>query len=138
MIHKFSGVGEAKLYFEEPLLTPFYKDIARLNVGNWILTVPFWYKQVRSCETWLNPIYLGSSFVFRIDRRSVFYRLKQQKFSTDLYRIPVYSGFGLDRFQGYSGFGLDMFPVYSGFSLTGSQVIQGSVLTGTQVIQGSV
>jgi len=34
VIHKFSGVGEAKLYFEEPPLTPFYKDIARLNVGN--------------------------------------------------------------------------------------------------------
>ena len=65
--------------------------------------------------------------MFRIDRWSVFYRLKQQQFSTGLYRIPVYSGFGLDwfpvysgfgldRFQGYSGFGLDMFPVYSGFS----------------------
>jgi len=34
------------------------------------------YKQSRCRETWLNRIYLGPTFVLRIDRWSVFYRFK--------------------------------------------------------------
>jgi hypothetical protein len=81
------------------------------------------HKQIRYSETCLNQTFLGSAFVFRIDRCSVYTGSRFPTVDMDL-KVSLdrlYLKFGLYRIPFYAGFTLDM------FHCTNTETIKGSL-----------